>query len=72
MRLQFFKVRQQLLLIGQTAEVKADHLVRAKRRLLAGPKADQQASDDRTVCLDFDSVLVVAQQVTAAQGSGTV
>ena len=58
---------QQFLFVGQAAEVKADHLVGPQRRLATGPQADQQAGDDRAVRLNLDAVLVVAQQVPAAQ-----
>ena len=36
-------------------------------RLTAGPEADQQAGDDRAVRLNLDAVLVVAEQMPAAQ-----
>lgn len=37
LRLQFFEVRHQLVLVGEAGEIEADHLVGAKRRLFAGP-----------------------------------
>ena len=67
LRLQFFDVLHQLVLIGQTAEIEADHLVRAERTLLARPKGNQHAGNDRAVRLDLDAVLVMTQKVTAAQ-----
>ena len=45
----------------------AQHLVRAFRRLAARPERDQQAGDDRAVGLNLDPVLVVAEQVAAAE-----
>lgn len=43
----------------QAHEVMADHLERSFGRLAARPSVDQQAGNDRTVCLDLESVLVV-------------
>ena len=43
------------------------HFVRALRRLAARPERDQQAGDDRTVGLNLDPILVVAEQVTATK-----
>ena len=45
----------------------AQHFVRALRRLASRPERDQQTGDDCAVGLDLDSVLVVAEQVAAAQ-----
>ena len=47
--------------------VKAHHLVSALRWLASGPMGDHQAGNDRTLGLDRNAVLVVTQQVTAAQ-----
>ena len=60
-------MRHQLFLIGEACEIEADHFVGAKRRLLASPQRDQHARDDRAVGLNLDSILVVAEQVPAAQ-----
>ena len=65
--LEFCEVGEQLLFIRKPDEVKAHHLVRAQRRLAACPEAQEHAGDDRTVGLDLDAVLAVAEQVTAAQ-----
>ena len=45
----------------------AEHLVRAFRRPAADPEGDHQAGDDGAVGLNLDAVLVVAQQVSAAE-----
>lgn len=58
MKLQLGKVPQQFGFARQPAEVEADHLVRAQRRLAAGPQADQEAGDDRAVRLNLDAILV--------------
>ena len=50
-----------------THHVETHHLVSALRWLASDPKGDHQAGNDRTVSLDRNSVLVVTQQVTAAQ-----
>ena len=50
-----------------THHVEAHHLVSPLRWLASGPKGDHQAGNDRTVSLDRNAVLVVTQQVTAAQ-----
>ena len=47
--------------------VKADHFVRTLRRRAARVNQNQQARDDRHVRLNFDSVLLRTQQMTAAQ-----
>ena len=52
---------------GPAQHVEAEHLVRALGWFAARPEGDHQAGDDRAVGLDFDAVLVVAQQVAAAQ-----
>ena len=52
---------------GPAQPVEAEHLVCAFRGLAAGPEGDDQAGDDRAVGLNLDAVLVVAQQVAAAQ-----
>ena len=50
-----------------THHVETHHLVSALRWLASDPKGDHQAGNDRAVSLDRNSVLVVTQQVTAAQ-----
>ena len=55
------------LFTGQAHEVKAEHLERALRWFATRPQIDQLASDDRTVSLDLDAVLAVAEQVITAQ-----
>ena len=45
----------------------APHFWRAFRRLAARPERDQQTGDDRAVGLNLDPILVVAEQVTAAE-----
>ncbi len=52
---------------GPAHHVEAQHLVRAFGRFAAGPEGQHQASDDRAVGLNRDAVLIVAQQVAAAQ-----
>ena len=66
---QLVEMRQQFRLRGQAAEVEADHLVRPQRRLATGPEADEQTGDDRTVGLNFDAVLAVAEPRRAGAGS---
>ena len=58
---------QQFVLLRQTREVMADHLVRPQRRLAARPQADEHAGDDRTVGLNLDAHRIVAEQMPAAQ-----
>ena len=50
-------VREQLVLIGDAAEVPADHFVSSKRWLTARLQADQHAGDDRAVHLQLNAVL---------------
>lgn len=57
----------QLVFIGEPSKVEADHLVRAERRLFAGPQRDQHAGDNRTISLDLDAVLITAQQMPTAE-----
>ena len=57
---------------GPVHHVEAEHLVCALRRFAAGPEGDEQAGDDGAVRLDFDAVLIVAEQVTATQGQRTL
>ncbi len=64
---QFGQMSQQVFFVGHAAEVPADHLVGPKRRLATCPQADQHSRDDRTGDLNFDAVLRMAQQMTAAQ-----
>ena len=52
---------------GPALDVEAEHLVRALGRFAAGPEGDQQAGDGRAVGLDFDAVLIVAEQMTVAE-----
>lgn len=65
--LQLRNVSQQFVLIRHPAKVETNHLVRSQSRLAARPQRDQHARDDRRVRLDFDAVLIVAAQMTAAQ-----
>ena len=60
LRLKFFDVGEQLLFVRQAAHVETEHFVRAKGWLSPRPQRDQQARDDREVCLYPDSVLAVA------------
>ena len=57
----------ELFFACQAREVVADHLERPLGRFASGPKIDQEASDDRAVALNFNAVLVVADQMGAAQ-----
>ena len=59
MLLQFGDVSGQRGFVGPAHQVVADHFRRSQRRLAAGPEADQQTGDDRTVRLNLDAVLVV-------------
>ena len=47
--------------------LKADHFERTLRRRAARVNQNQQARDDRHVRLDFDSILLCAQQMAATQ-----
>ena len=58
---------QQFLFAGHAGQIKADHLVRPKCRLAAGPQADQHASDDRAIRLDLDPLLAAAEQMPATE-----
>ena len=60
-------MRHQLIFISQPGEVEADHFVRPQRWFLSCPQRDQHAGYDRTVRLDLDSVLILADQVTTAK-----
>ena len=60
-------VTLQFVFSGPTDEVEADYLVRSERRLAARPKADQQASDNGTVGLNLNAILLVTQQMPAAE-----
>ena len=57
----------QLLLGRQASEVVAKHFKCSLRRLAACPQIDQHASDNRTIRLNLDAVLTVANQVRTAQ-----
>ena len=67
LRFQPAQVTEQLLLIGHAAEVPADHFVRPQSRFASRPQTDQHTGNDRTVRLNFDAILRMAQQVAAAQ-----
>ena len=47
--------------------VETEHFMGALGRLAAGPQGNHQTGDDRTIALNFDPVLVVAQEMTASQ-----
>ena len=64
---QFRQMGFHLIRRGPAQHVEAEHLVRPFRGLAARPEGDQQAGDDRAVGLNLDAVLVVTQQVAAAQ-----
>ena len=64
---QLCQVSFHLIRCGPAQHVEAEHLVRALRRLATRPEGQHQAGDDRAVGLNLDAVLVVTQQVTAAQ-----
>lgn len=66
---QFLDVGLQFLPSGPAAEVELKHLQGPLGRLLACPKADQQAGDDSQVDLDLHAVLVGCQQMAAAQNA---
>jgi hypothetical protein len=51
----------------QSNEKEAKHLKRSLCRFTTRPKIDQHACDDRTVTLNLNSVLAVADQVGASQ-----
>ena len=57
---------------SQPTKVVTDHLVRAKRRLAAGPKTDQHAGDDRHVRLNIDALGLGARQMETAGISVTI
>ena len=61
-------MRHELVFVSQAREVKADHFVGPKRWLLPCPQRNQHAGDDRAVRLNLDAILILAQQVPAAQG----
>ena len=60
LRLQFFDVLHQLVLVCEAGEIEADHLISAKCRLLAGPSRNQHAGDDRAIRLEPAAVPVVS------------
>jgi hypothetical protein len=60
-------VGQQFVLSRPVHPVKAEHLERAVGRLADGPEVDQQAGDDRAVCLNLDPAGMLAQQMPAVQ-----
>ncbi len=64
---QFRQMGFHLIRRGPAQQGEAEHLVRPFRGLAARPEGDHQAGDDRAVGLNLDAVLVVAQQVAAAQ-----
>src|SRR5208337_4493912 len=66
---QFLDVGLQFLPSGPATEVELKHLQGPLGRLLACPKADQQAGDDSQVDLDLHAVLVGCQQMAAAQNA---
>lgn len=52
---------------GPTHQVKTDHFLSPFRRLAARPQCDHQAGNDRTIGLNFDPILIVAQEMAATQ-----
>ena len=64
---QFGQMSQQFFFVGHAADVPADHFLSWQRRLATCPQADQHSRDDRAGDLNFDAVLRMAQQMTAAQ-----
>ena len=58
-------MREQFFLVGQAREVPAHHLVCSQCGLPAGPQGYQHTGNNRRIHLQFDSVLVVAEQMTA-------
>ena len=58
---------QQFLLTGHAAKVPADHLIGSQGGFLPRPQADQHTGDDGGIDLQFDAVLTIAEQMTAAQ-----
>ena len=57
----------QLVFVGEPNKIKANHLVRAERWLFSRPQRNQHAGDDRTIRLELNPVLIVTQQMAAAQ-----
>jgi hypothetical protein len=54
----------QFILIGHSGEVEAGHFMRSQRWLSSSPQCDQHTRDDRTVRLDLDAVLILADQMS--------
>lgn len=65
--LEFVQVRHQFRFTCQSSEVEVQHFKRTFGWLASSPEIDQKARNDRAVGLDLDSVLIVAEQVIAAQ-----
>ena len=57
--LNFGQMGQEFVLVCQTGEVMADHLVRPQCRFATRPQADEHAGDDRTVALNLDAHWIV-------------
>ena len=57
----------QFLETGPTAQIETDHFERPFAGRSAGMDPNQQAGDDATVHLDFDTVLFGAAQMAAAE-----
>lgn len=66
-RIQFFDVCNQLVLVRHPAEVETDHFACPKRSLLPCPQCNQHAGDNRAARLNLNAILILAQQVPAAQ-----
>src|ERR1700728_4168450 len=67
MGLELGQMSQQFLFAGQAREVVADHFVSAQRWLTPRPQADKHAGDNRTVRLNLDALLALAEQVPTTQ-----
>lgn len=55
--LQLGNMRQQFFFVAHAGEIPADHFIGSQCRFATGPQTDQHAGNDRTVSLNFDTVL---------------
>ncbi len=65
--LQLSKMGDEFLFACQAHEVVANHLERPFCWLTAGPDVDQEACDDGTVTLNFDSILAMTDEMRTAK-----
>ena len=63
---QTLNMSDQFIFVGHARKIPTQHFVRPQRRLTPRPKRDQHTGNDGRVGLQFDAILIVTQQMSAA------